>query len=87
MLRVQWEILSSEFITRWTPKKPDLFGTKQGLCDKTPVCKNGPKIQGFNKAISIYKWDAFLHAGKKKRWSDGGGPYLYLCFWVHFIGT
>lgn len=46
------------------PKKPDLFGTKQWLCDKTPVCKKGPKIQGFNKAIS---GGAFLHSGEEKK--------------------
>lgn len=83
------EILSSEIPERFgdgengdvsrcslqgeTPKKPDFIWYRTvALCYKTPVCKNGPKIQGFNKAIS---GGAFLHAGKK-RWSDGGGPYL-----------
>lgn len=67
------------------PKIPDLFGTEQWLCYKNPSLQKWPKIQGFNKAIS---GGAFLHAGeKKKRWSDGGGPNLYLGFWVHFIGT
>lgn len=61
MLRVQWEILSSEIPGlgmekmemfqdvhyKVDPKKPDLFGTKQWLCDKTPVCKNGRKYRAL----------------------------------------
>ena len=44
-----------------------------GYVIKPPVGKNGPKIQGY-KAISIYKWGAFLHAGKKNGGVMGEDP-------------